>query len=82
MTVAAPYSGTPGQQFLAMLVVLVIGSIGGILLQLILKGIYFKTGKVGPYDIKPLCTKMEIPSLLGMIIGGCIARNFVADQYM
>ena len=77
--VTAPYPGTPGEQFLAMLVVMVIGSLGGILLQLILKGIYFKTGKVGPYDIKPLCTRIEIPSLLGMIIGGCIARNLISD---
>ena len=76
---SAPNPGTPGQQFLAMLVVLVFGSLGGILLQIFLKGIYIKTGKVGPYDIKPLCTKIEIPSLLGMIIGGCIARNFVTD---
>ena len=30
-------------------------------------------------DIKPLCTAITCPPLVGMIIAGCIARNFFGD---
>lgn len=55
---------------------------GGILVQILMKGINFDSGKVGPVKIKPLLTKIAIPPLVGMIVFGCIARNFLCKDYM
>lgn len=55
---------------------------GGILVQILLRGVEFKSGKVGPLKIPPLLTKIEIPPLVGMIIFGCLARNYLCAEYM
>ena len=47
-----------------------------------MKGVNLKSGKVGPLNIPPLLTKIEIPPLVGMIIFGCLARNFLCEEYM
>jgi len=47
-----------------------------------MKGIHFRSGSVGPITIKPALTKIQIPPLVGMIIFGCLARNFFAQSYM
>ena len=47
-----------------------------------MKGLEFKSGKVGPIKIKPCLTSIEIPPLVGMIIFGCLARNFLGPGYM
>jgi len=31
------------------------------------------------YKVKPLCTAITCPPLVGMIFFGCIARNFFGD---
>ena len=46
-----------------------------------MKGIKFQSGKIGPLHIKALLTKIEIPPLVGMIVFGCIARNFFCAEY-
>lgn len=58
------------------------GTVGGILVQILMKGIHFKSGKVGPIDLKPCMTKISIPPLVGMIIFGCLARNTFCTEYM
>ena len=75
-------TGTPGQQLQALLVVVIMACCGGILVQILMKGVKFHSGKVGPIHIKPLLTKIEIPPLVGMIIFGCLARNFLCSEYM
>ena len=55
---------------------------GGIFVQILMKGIKFHSGKVGPLHVKPCLTKIEIPPLVGMIIFGCLARNFLCNDYM
>lgn len=47
-----------------------------------MKGIEYKSGKVGPVIIKPVLTAIQIPPLVGMIIFGCLARNFLGPTYM
>ena len=66
------------QQFGALIVVIFFASIGGIFIQILSKGIKFHSGSVGPIEIKPILTKIQIPPLVGMIIFGCAARNFFA----
>ena len=57
-------------------------SVGGIIVQILMKGVTFQTGKIGPIKIKPLLTKIAIPPLVGMIVFGCLARNFLCTEYM
>ena len=62
--------------------VVLFATCGGILVQIAMKGLKFESGKVGPVHIKQLVSKVEIPPLVGMIIFGCIARNFFCSEYM
>ena len=78
----AALTGTLGEQLAGLAVVVLCATMGGILIQILMKGIQFKSGKVGPIDIKPALTKIEIPPLVGMIIAGCLARNFLCEGYM
>lgn len=82
MTLSANLPGTPFQQALGIIVVYLVGSAGGILFAILMGGIELKIGKVGPIKIKPLLTKITIPPLVGMIIFGCLARNFLCNWYM
>lgn len=74
---AVEQTGTIWQQLAALFVVVLMATLGGMLVQLIMKGLELKSGKVGPIKIKPCLTSIEIPPLVGMIIFGCLARNFL-----
>lgn len=45
-------------------------------MQILMYGITFQTGKVGPMTFPRLLKAIEVPPLVGMIIFGCLARNF------
>ena len=82
MTLTANLPGTPFQQALGLIVVALVSGIGGVFFAILMGGIEFKVGKIGPIKIKPLLTKIAIPPLVGMIIFGCLARNFLCKWYM
>lgn len=63
-------------KIIALSIVVGAGAVGGFLLQAI-QGI-----NLGCFKIKPLCTCITCPALVGMIIFGCIARNFTGDYTM
>ena len=79
---SAELTGTTGQQIQALVVVVIFAAVGGIIVQIMMKGINFESGKIGPLKVKALLSKIEIPPLVGMIIFGCIARNFFCSEYM
>ena len=59
------------------MIVVIFGSIGGILISF-LAGIHVpKIGKFPGFTTRPIFTSIIIPPLIGMIIMGFIARNFV-----
>ncbi len=70
-------TGSTFDQALAMFVVVFSAAIGGILVHL-LKGVNIgencccKTG----FKIRSVSEKITIPPLVGMIVMGCVARNF------
>ena len=76
--------GSVGEQILALFLVVTFSLFGGILIRL-LGGLKVpRILCIGPYKTKPLLTKVTIPDLVGMIICGCLARNFfgsVMDAY-
>jgi NhaP-type Na+/H+ or K+/H+ antiporter len=83
MTLTAPnIAGTPLQHAIGLIVTYLVGSAGGVLFAILSGGIDFKIGKIGPVQIKPLLSKIVIPPLVGMIIFGCLARNFLCGWYM
>merc|ERR1712032_511568 len=47
-----------------------------------MRGIMFNSGSVGPVKIKACLTSIQIPPLVGMIMFGCLARNFLCESYM
>ena len=65
-----------GDKIGALLIVVAFGALGGFLLQAI-QGV-----DLFCYKIKPLCTCIQCPALVGMIVFGCIARNFFGDFVM
>jgi len=77
-------TGTWFERIQALFVVVMFASVGGILVQILMKGIEFTSGKVGPVSINaPLeKIKIQIPPLVGMIIFGCLARNYFCTAYM
>lgn len=75
-------TGTWGERLLALGVVVLCATGGGMLVQILMKGVQWKTGSVGPKDWKPVLTAVQIPPLVGMIIMGCLARNFLCESYM
>ena len=62
-----------GDKIGALIIVVIAGAVGGMIIQLI-QGLEFYCIKV-----KPLCTCITCPPLVGMIIAGCIARNFFGE---
>lgn len=54
-------------------VVLLFGALGGVLFQM-MQGFTF-----AGYKVPPLCTSVTVPPLVGMVIFGCLARNFFGD---
>jgi len=63
-------------------VIVLCAIVGGVLMQIAMYGMTFKTGKVGPMTIPRLLKSIEIPPLVGMIIAGCLARNYLPQEYM
>ena len=51
-----PLTGTWGERLAALFVVVILASCGGILIQILMKGIFFESGKIGPINIKPCLT--------------------------
>jgi hypothetical protein len=49
-----PMTGTWGERLLALGMVVLCATCGGVLVQIMMKGCSFKTGKVGPINMKPL----------------------------
>jgi TRAP-type C4-dicarboxylate transport system permease large subunit len=45
-------------------------TIGGVLIQILMQGVTFTSGKVGPVTIPRALKKIAIPPLVGMIIFG------------
>jgi solute carrier family 9B (sodium/hydrogen exchanger), member 1/2 len=62
--------------------VVIFATIGGVLVQIIMQGTTFKSGSVGPITIPRLLKAIQIPPLVGMIIFGCLARNFLPQDSM
>lgn len=62
-----------GDKIAALVIVVGFGAIGGLVIQVI-QGL-----KVGKLNIRPLCTCITCPPLVGMIIAGCLARNFTGQ---
>jgi hypothetical protein len=62
--------------------VIMFATIGGVLIQILMQGVTFTSGKVGPVTIPRALKKIAIPPLVGMIIFGCLARNFLPQEAM
>lgn len=60
-------------KILALAIIVIFGALGGFIVAAI-QGI-----DLGFFNIKPLCTCITCPALVGMIVFGCIARNFFGD---
>lgn len=75
-------TGSVWQQLAALFVVVLCATVGGILVQIMMRGIEFNSGTVGPVRIKACLTSIQIPPLVGMILAGCLARNFLCNDYM
>lgn len=68
------------QHLVALLIIAAVSAIGGFLIKMlaglkISKNCICKNG----LEFKALCTTITIPPLVGMIILGCIARNFFGE---
>ena len=77
-----PDPGNLWQQITAIAVVILLGAFGGVLTQALMYGFEFKTGKIGPLKLKRLQDKIQVPPLVGMIVMGCLARNFLPFDWM
>jgi len=49
--------------------------------QVIMKGLHIKTGSID-WFIPKVCDAVAVPPLVGMIIAGCLARNYLCKSYM
>lgn len=73
----SPYSD--GAQAGALILVVVLSAVAGILIGL-LAGYHFpKIGRFPGFHLKPLLTKFKLPPIIGMIVMGCVVRNFFGD---
>ena len=59
----------------------IFAAVGGILTQIIMNGFRFESGTFGPIGWKKWQDKVQVPPLVGMIIFGCIARNFFLEEH-
>lgn len=50
-------------------------------MQVIMKGLHIKTGSID-WFIPKVCDAVAVPPLVGMIIAGCLARNYLCKSYM
>ena len=53
---AVAMTGTWGERITALLVVVAMGAVGGIIVQILMRGVEFHSGKVGPIRLKPALT--------------------------
>jgi ACR3 family arsenite efflux pump ArsB len=65
---------TFGQNLNSLLIVVIFAAFGGFIVKLV-QGITLPGGKV----IKPFCSAITVPPLVGMIICGCVSRNFFGE---
>ena len=74
---------TVGEKFLALLIVVLFATVGGQLTSL-LKGLNLKKNCVCKegFKLKPVSKTITIPVLVGIIIFGCIARNWFPQEVM
>lgn len=49
-------TGTWLERLTALGVVVLMGALGGILMQILMRGVEFHSGKIGPIKIKPMLT--------------------------
>lgn len=49
-------TGTWTERLTALGVVVLMGALGGIIMQILMRGITFHSGKIGPIKIKPMLT--------------------------
>ena len=75
-------TGSWAERIAALFVVVAVATMGGVLVQILMRGVEFHSGKVGPIKLKPVLTAIQIPPLVGMIIFGCLARNYLCESYM
>lgn len=54
---------------------------GGIIVQILMYGLKINSGSVN-FRLPSLPPCIKMPPLVGMIIFGCIARNFLCNEYM
>lgn len=66
-------NNTTEEKIKALLAVVAFGALGGVLVQLI------QGAELCRFKVKPLCTAITCPPLVGMIAFGCLARNFFGD---
>ena len=64
---------TAGEEILAILVVVLSAAVAGALISVAVEGCKVPCFN---WQIKPLFTTLRIPPIIGMIIMGCVARNF------
>ena len=57
------------------LLVIFSSTLGGLFVQYIMRGFQLESGSVGPFRMRALCTSIQIPPLVGMIVAGCLTRN-------
>lgn len=70
-----------GNSILTLLVVAFFAALGGLFVKWF-SGIKVPgCGKSKGCETKPVCTAVTIPPLIGMIIFGCIARNFFGEWF-
>jgi hypothetical protein len=71
---------TFGEQLGALVFIVFIAAVGGIAID-ILGGL--KVPPIGKrfkgFEIKPIIKKVTLPPILGMIVMGCIGRNYFGD---
>lgn len=65
----------------ALIVVVFFATLGGMLFQVLMKGAKVDSGRV-KFTLPHLPEFIQIPPLVGMIVGGCLARNFLCNEYM
>jgi hypothetical protein len=79
--VTAEATGEWYQQFFALVMVVFFASLGGMCVQAITYGFELKSGKLD-WGMKACSKKVQVPPLVGMIIFGCLARNYLCEGYM
>jgi len=78
---AVEQTGEWYQQMFALIMVIFFASLGGMIMQALTYGFELKSGKIN-WGMGACSQKVQVPPLVGMIICGCLARNFLCEGYM